>query len=159
MCSVSRCNRGFRRALCALVLCLYMAGFFPVGGFSGFGPGKAEAAPWNGTAEKWTVGDGSIGSPYEIATAEQLAYLAQKVNSDDERYSGKYFKLTADIDLGGHDWTPIGVFKDLMAVTDPLEKYFGGTFDGGGHVVSGMRIVSDNYEPDRGGATLACSDT
>jgi len=46
---------------------------------------------------------------------------------------GKYF-LTADIDLSGEEWVPIGADD-----TDP----FTGTFDGQGHVISNMTIIGD----------------
>ena len=55
----------------------------------------------------WTVGDGTSLTPYEISTADQLAYLAQQVNLG-SNYSNEYFVLTADIDLENSPWTPIG---------------------------------------------------
>ena len=89
------------------------------------------SAEWNGItiAEKFDGGDGSEASPFVIANGEQLAYLAQQVNGG-ETYSGKYFKLTDNIDLGGKEWTPIG----------GTDKYFEGTFDGNGHTVSNFTI-------------------
>jgi hypothetical protein len=51
--------------------------------------------------------------------------------------SGSY-ALTADIDLSGLEWTPIG---PGTAHTDA----FSGTFDGQGHVISGLTITSDAY--------------
>ena len=89
------------------------------------------SAAWDGTiAEKFDGdGDGSETNPFKIANGEQLAYLAQQVNGG-KAYSGKYFKLTADIHLGGKEWTPIG----------NRENRFGGTFDGGGHTVSNFKI-------------------
>ena len=89
------------------------------------------SAAWDGTiAEKFDGdGDGSEANPFKIANGEQLAYLAQQVNSG-TNYEGKFFKLTADIHLGGKEWTPIGNRKNR----------FGGTFDGGGHTVSNFKI-------------------
>ena len=80
-------------------------------------------------------GDGSKESPFEIANGEQLAHLAQYVNGG-TTYNDAYFKLTANIDLGGKEWTPIG----------GSDKYFGGTFDGGGHTVSNFKIDSSDAD-------------
>ncbi len=45
------------------------------------------------------------------------------------------YHLTADIDLTGIDWTPIGDKSENS-------NYFSGTFDGQGHVITGMEVVS-----------------
>ncbi|MBR3070387.1 hypothetical protein [Fibrobacter sp.] len=104
--------------------------------------------PWDGTtAKNFACGSGTKLSPYIILTAEQLAHLSFVVNSSDKAFSGKYFKLGADIFLnkgkvidekGGfvadsaklHKWTPIG--NSSVA--------FDGNFDGDGHSISGMFI-------------------
>ena len=90
------------------------------------------SAEWNGTiAEKFGGGDGSSAeTACEIANGEQLARLAQDVNGG-TTYKGKFFKLTANIDLGGNEWTPIGVKWNC----------FEGTFDGNGHTVSNFTIT------------------
>ncbi len=100
----------------------------------------ATADTWDGTTDdSWlTTGDGSEGNPYIITTGAQLAYLALEVNSG-TNYSGKYFKLTADIDLAGLEWTPIGRMKaDLVNTT------FDGNFDGGGHTISNLFIANSS---------------
>jgi len=104
--------------------------------------------PWDGTTAKdFACGAGTKLSPYIILTAEQLARLSFVVNSSDKAYSGKYFKLGADILLNKgavidekgalvadstklHKWTPIG----------NSSVSFDGNFDGDGHIVSGMFI-------------------
>jgi hypothetical protein len=104
--------------------------------------------PWDGTTAKdFACGAGTKLSPYIILTAEQLARLSFLVNSSDKAYSGKYFKLGADILLNKgvvidekgalvadstklHKWTPIG----------NSSVSFDGNFDGDGHTVSGMFI-------------------
>lgn len=73
-------------------------------------------------------------SPILIRTAAQLAYLANKVYYG-ESYSGKFFKLTDDLNLDGHAWTPVG-FND--------SKPFSGIFDGDGHEIMGLRVET-NY--------------
>lgn len=96
---------------------------------------------WDGTADKvLTGGNGSQESPYLISTPEQLAGLAELVNTDREDFAGKYFRLTKDVYLNsfaeGSDtlsWEPIGrIFMDWNR-TDTC--VFRGSFDGGGHTI------------------------
>ena len=87
-------------------------------------------------AAEFAGGSGTAGDPYLIATAEQLKLLADKVNGD-QKYEGKYFMLTADIDLQGDEWTPIG---NPTTYADGRRKYFSGTFDGNGHKITGLNI-------------------
>lgn len=85
-----------------------------------------------------TGGKGSSESnPITIGSAEQLAYLALQVNKGNN-YAGKYFKLTADIDLGAHEWTPIGAFGENY---EDQRGRFCGLFYGNGHKVENMTIV------------------
>ena len=87
-------------------------------------------------ADSYAGGDGSKTNPYEIATAEQLAKLARDVNNGNT-FRGKYFKLTADIDLSGGIWMPIGKYYNYGNVNNRL---FFGKFDGNGHVIKNMHI-------------------
>ena len=90
-------------------------------------------------ADSYAGGDGSKTNPYEIATAEQLAKLARDVNNGNtpQAFLGKYFKLTADIDLSGGIWMPIGKYYNYGNVNNRL---FFGKFDGNGHVIKNMHI-------------------
>lgn len=90
-------------------------------------------------ADSYAGGDGSKTNPYEIATAEQLAKLASDVNNGNtpQAFLGKYFKLTADIDLSGGIWMPIGKYYNYGNVNNRL---FFGKFDGNGHVIKNMHI-------------------
>lgn len=87
-------------------------------------------------ADSYAGGDGSKTNPYEIATAEQLAKLARDVNNGNT-FRGKYFKLTADIDLSDSIWMPIGKYYNYGNVNNRL---FFGKFDGNGHVIKNMHI-------------------
>lgn len=87
-------------------------------------------------ADSYAGGDGSKTNPYEIAMAEQLAKLARDVNNGNT-FRGKYFKLTADIDLSGGIWMPIGKYYNYGNVNNRL---FFGKFDGNGHVIKNMHI-------------------
>ena len=97
---------------------------------------NSQTDTWDGSAidTSW-AGDGSEGNPYKIATGAQLASLAQKVAS----CRGKYFKLTADIDLANHEWTPIG-----RLTADYINTAFKGNFDGGGHTISNLFIANSS---------------
>jgi hypothetical protein len=83
-------------------------------------------------------GDGSAGNPYQIATLENLYWIAVNSSSWD-----KYFIQTADIDAsataewctGG--WFPIGFDYD---------NAFSGNYDGKGHSISGLYITNSSAE-------------
>ena len=86
---------------------------------------------WDGSiASKFEKGNGSQNNPFIIATASQLAYMAEYVNSG-QSYEGEYYTLACDIDLDNREWTPIG--------TD--DNPFVGNFYGSYHVIENMRIT------------------
>ena len=119
-------------AVFAMTLALLV--YFPSGAFCGFDMGMTASAAWNGTAaDGFAGGDGSAASPFEIANGEQLAYFEKQVNGG-KNYSYKYIKLTANIDLGGREWKPIG-----------FDGQFEGSFDGDGHTVSNFIINKSGY--------------
>ena len=73
----------------------------------------------------------------EISTAEELAAI-------NDNLSGNYV-LTADIDLGGAEWTPIGAYapsgeSEEEQEIPAAETAFTGTFDGQGHTISNLVI-------------------
>lgn len=92
-------------------------------------------------ADSYAGGDGSKTNPYEIATAKQLAKLARDVNNGNtpQAFLGKYFKLTADIDLSGGIWMPIGKYY-YYGNGNGENRLFFGKFDGNGHVIKNMHI-------------------
>ena len=100
-----------------------------------FGTDATEYSEWDGTeiATAYAGGSGTSDDPYQIATAAQLAFLAQEANSKDEYTwpeNPKYFKLTANINLQGHEWTPIGT----------VYKRFVGSFDGDGNTIVNLSV-------------------
>ena len=58
-------------------------------------------------------GSGTADDPYEIATADQLGAFRDYINGDEDGGKDEYFKMTADIDLGGGKWTQIGT-RDIV---------------------------------------------
>lgn len=89
---------------------------------------------WDGTPSQ-PHGKGTEDDPYQIGTAQELAWLAYAVNNQMES-AGYCAVLTADIDLGYCRWPVIGVLS-----SDGQHAYTG-TFDGQGHTVSGLYITS-----------------
>ena len=72
---------------------------------------------------------------YTVTSTEGLKNIAKLVN--EEWKLGINITLTADIDLKGIDWTPIG--KDD-------NKAYTGTFDGNGKTITGLTVTgSDQY--------------
>ena len=98
-------------------------------------------------ADSYAGGDGSKTNPYEIATAEQLAKLARDVNNGNtpQAFLGKYFKLTADIDLKNGIWMPIGKYYNY-GNDNGNNRLFFGKFDGNGHVIKNMHIQWEGTE-------------
>ena len=91
---------------------------------------------WDGSADtSWYVGH-ETDTEYHITTAEQLAGLAQLVNTDPgtTNFAGKTFYLENDLDLSGHEWISIGT----VLGGDCPEYSFCGVFDGQGHVISNL---------------------
>ena len=90
-------------------------------------------------------GEGTESSPYIIAFTTQLNLLATKTNNGND-YSGKYFKLGADITYSHTtEWNDATSTEDNYT---PIAS-FAGSFDGDGHTISGIRIYSPgNSEKD-----------
>ncbi len=71
-------------------------------------------------------------SDVEISTLDEFKTFRDAVNAGDT-YAGKTVTLTADINLMGAEWTPIGT------AANP----FSGIFDGNGHIISNLQVASD----------------
>lgn len=72
-----------------------------------------------------------------INSAEELVDFANYVN-DGHNCSGKTIYLTEDIDISSiANWIPIG-----NSARKSEGAYFAGTFDGGGHTITGLRLTS-----------------
>lgn len=94
---------------------------------------KADAASgyWNNTSYFSSVsslsGSGTSGSPYQISTAAQLAYLAYNITNGGTTYANKYIMLVNNIDISAHYWVPIATVWPIY-------------FDGCGFVINGLTI-------------------
>ena len=121
---------GIALAICMMIFCV------PMGVFA------AEAPSFSG-------GTGTQGDPWLIASQADLIALAEFLNSgnaetfDTEAAGvgnchGYYFKQTADIDLTGVTWEPIGYSGGC---------YFAGNYDGGGHSITNA-VSTGKVDPD-----------
>lgn len=121
-------NSKFLSLLLALVLCFTA---LPISAF-------AVTPPPN---EFLSGGTGTQDDPWLISTAADLKALADYINDDTHpanaydadgcglgNFHGYYFKQTADIDLQGAAWDPIGY-------SDNAGACFSGHYDGGNHVI------------------------
>lgn len=93
-------------------------------------------------------GEGSTESPFLVNSYNDLLLLREMVNNAGYITSAESgnkviaqaarYLMTEDIDMAAADtWTPIGVYS-------PGNKLaFQGTFDGGGHAITNLRIVSE----------------
>ena len=91
-------------------------------------------------------GSGTLEDPYLIQTAQQLNAMRKGPEN--------HYKLIADIDLSQWgNWVPIGAtsaYGFMGGGWDKAEKgafAFSGSFDGNGHVISGMQIVINEDTP------------
>ena len=105
---------------------------------------SAQVSTWDGTWEPWTHGTGTEADPFLIENAQQLAYLAYRVNNGLDAGGGHvsnhdyHYKLMVDVDLNGSEdfqWTPIGYWN-----SDTDYQRFGGCFNGNNHAVFGLYI-------------------
>lgn len=114
-------------------------------------------AAWNGDATAWTQGDGSEQNPFLIENEAQLSHLQQTVTTG-ETYQGKFFRLTADLDMGGKQMPSIGNYNDYTTQENPElvreSKVFRGTFDGDFHTIDNLTVVNNNADPSLGGVGL-----
>lgn len=93
-------------------------------------------------ATDYAGGSGTKNDPYRISNDLELAKLAHDVTNG-ETYSGKYFKLTADIDLKQGKWMPIGTWKYKANLKT---YFFAGKLDGDGHSIKNMNIEWTNED-------------
>ncbi len=81
----------------------------------------------------FSIVEGGDLQEYAIANLNGLKYFRDLVNNGNN-FSGKTVKLTADIDMSGENWMPIGLTSYYC---------FAGTFDGDGHVISNLTVIQD----------------
>ena len=92
--------------------------------------------------------------PIEIGTPEDLAWFISYVNgragyeNNDQISSHPSANaiLTADIDMSAHNWVPIGAGNvNANGVMSETKLAYTGTFDGNGHVITGLKNNASKY--------------
>ena len=110
-----------------------------------------------------TEGKGTQAEPYLIERPEHLAWLARATNNfalgqaflgkvtgyQRTAFSGVYFKQTADIDLAGLDFTPIGNYQSGSNYVN--RHGFAGVYDGNGYAIKNATI---NAQKNSGNAAI-----
>ncbi|MCL2104747.1 MAG: Ig domain-containing protein, partial [Kiritimatiellaeota bacterium] len=96
---------------------------------------------WSDEQNRDTSWGATLSDPMPIGTAEELAQFAWLVNQGNN-FAGKTVLLTKDVDLSGRQWTPVWATVPSYPFVSTVG--FSGTFDGGGHTISGMTIHASN---------------
>ena len=91
----------------------------------------ADGGGESGAAELGYIYDSNT-KTYTVYNADGLLNVAELVNGGKTDIN---ITLTADIDLTGKDWTPIGTDYD---------NSYKGTFDGGGHTITGLTFTTND---------------
>lgn len=87
----------------------------------------------------WQVHAAEASGQIGISNADEL----KKIGKDKDYPMDGDYVLTDDIDLSDSDWTPIGGSGGSQYALVSGERVFNGTFDGAGHVISGLTIQCD----------------
>lgn len=107
----------------------------------------AEFDKWDGTTTDtaWFSADKDY---FELDTAAKLAglaYLANEYQGDDHKdpgaFFGKTFVITKNIDLGGHQWTPIGISNNYAFAGLLIGRLNG--IDGEAVTIANMKIGTE----------------
>lgn len=90
-------------------------------------------------------GSGTAADPYQIGSADELAFMRDKVNEGNATYVSAYYKLTDDIYLNDvADYTAWSKTKSPQNTWTPIggssSNPFKGNFDGNGHYIFGMYV-------------------
>ena len=86
---------------------------------------------------QWT-GSGTATDPYQISTVQDLLALSKFV-SQGKSTNGLYWSQTADIDMTGVNFTPIGGWSD--SITNDKLKSFNGFYNGTNYKIQNLNIV------------------
>jgi len=99
-------------------------------------------------------GSGTENDPWQISTKDDVVQLAKACQSGTNgatsgHYEGKFFKMTADIDMSGvTDFYGIGTAP--ISMTSGTAYYFGGNFDGGGYRIKNLKICAAKFDATTG---------
>lgn len=110
---------------------------------------------WDGVTVSASLdGEGTAESPYLIKSGADLALVRKTINEKQKKPNlwDAFIRLKKDIDLGGHEWIPIGT----------SENGFSFTFDGGNHTVKNFKVSGNGeyhgglfFGVQKGGASVS----
>ena len=102
---------------------------------------------YNGTPTTAWYGDGSA-TTFTLSSASDLYGLAMIVNEGRDTFSGDVITLDTDIVINGGDLKDPSFDTSSVFAWEPIGKdgtyKFSGTFNGNGHVISGLFISKIN---------------
>jgi hypothetical protein len=127
------------KKLLSILLTVLMLGFVAA-------PVSAQTV-WDGTSDISWYDDGQ--TSFDISTPEQLAGVAQLVNSGTS-FNGKTLHLTADLWLNStgdstNNWVPIGGSATATSEAQSSGNSFRGVFNGHGHTIYNLYCEKTNY--------------
>ncbi len=105
--------------------------------------GVTKTAAQSVTVQDLFEGSGTASAPYKIGTTSDLQALADHVNdiSANGCYGYAYYIQTADIDLNGIDWVPIGsYYESADSATTTGRAAFNGKYNGNFHSITGLSV-------------------
>ena len=88
----------------------------------------------------------------EISNVQELLEAAERINAGGWLNQYDTYLLTADIDLSGVVFTPMGQNERYLGhwddddARDPTLRGFNGVFDGQGHTISGLRLEASEQD-------------
>ena len=116
--------------------------------------GDPEFKGWTANDLSTLKGTGTLSDPYLISSAEDFATFAKAVYNGKSSFSGKYVKQTADISFnkdailsgGGMSIDNVSEVTYALPIGSKWgwsSDYFEGTYDGGGHSLSGLYYATN----------------
>ena len=115
-----------RSASAIMLLWLFVFALFACVYFMNAPQNNATATGTATVASTSLSGSGTSASPYLIQSGSDMLFLSTTSSTSTYWASGKYFKVTNDIEIIADTWTPIG-----NSTTN-----FQGTFDGQGYIIT-----------------------
>lgn len=111
---------------------------FLLTGVTGIAQSEGQKESWSNYKAESFSNISEDGKTITITSEEELALLAEIVNTateEDAGYNGYTIVLDGDLDLSDHEWIPIGDMENVYG--------FLGTFNGNGHTISGIKIQNE----------------
>lgn len=86
-------------------------------------------------------GSGTSSDPYRISNTDELLAFRDSVNAG-TNYAGEQIALTADLNISGTEWIPIGFSTRSGSGVTGTSTPFAGTFNGNNHTIIGLTITT-----------------